>query len=311
MHSIQDDVSLARFWHPRYWPIWFFWLWLRCWVYLPFRWQIAIGKRLGRLLKFVLRKSSHTALRNIEVCFPELTDAERGRLRDRNFESLGISIAEMGLAWYAPLKRLRELIHVEGRENLEKALEEGNGVILYVAHFTCLELGVSILEEISPRCSAMYTPQANGLVDVIIRRGRSRVVKEFIPKDSVRTLIRSLRNNSTVIYVPDHAYAGRNSELLPFFGEPAVTTTATSNLAKLSGAAVLAYFFRRLPDDSGYIVNIAPPLPNFPSDDPIEDTRRMVAQLEDYIRLAPEQYLWTYRKFKGRPASCPDIYGAD
>jgi KDO2-lipid IV(A) lauroyltransferase len=99
--------------------------------------------------------------------------------------------------------------------------------------------------------------------------------------------------------------------LLPFFGEPAVTTTATSSIAKLSGAAVLAYFFRRLPDDSGYIVNIAPPLPNFPSDDPIEDTRRMVAQLEDYIRLAPEQYLWTYRKFKGRPASCPDVYGAD
>ena len=36
----------------------------------------------------------------------------------------------------------------------------------------------------------------------------------------------------------------------------------------------------------------------------------MVAQLEDYIRLAPEQYLWTYKKFKGRPASYPDIYGA-
>ncbi len=310
MHPTQDDVSLAKFWRPRYWPIWFFWLWLRCSVYLPFRWQIAIGKRFGRLLKFVLRKSSHTALRNLEICFPELTDAERARLRDRNFESLGISIAEMGLAWYAPLKRLRELIHVEGRENLEKALGEGNGVILYVAHFTCLELGVSILEDFSPGCSAMYTPQPNGLVDTMIRRGRSRVVREFIPKDSVRTLIRSLRNNATVIYVPDHAYAGRNSELLPFFGEPAVTTTATSSIAKLSGAAVLAYFFRRLPDDSGYIVNIAPPLPNFPSDDPIEDTRRMVAQLEDYIRLAPEQYLWTYRKFKGRPAPCPDIYGA-
>jgi len=310
MHSIQDDLSLARFWHPRYWPIWFFWLWLRCWVYLPFRWQIAFGKRLGRLLKFVLRKSSHAALRNLEVCFPELTDAERARLRDRNFEALGISIAEMGLAWYAPLRRLRGLIQVEGRENLEKAVQEGNGVILYVAHFTCLELGVSILEDFSPPCSAMYTPQPNGLVDTIIRRGRSRVVREFIPKDSVRKLIRALRNNATMIYVPDHAYAGRNSELLPFFGEPAVTTTATSSIAKLSGAPVLAYFFRRLPDDSGYIVNIAPPLANFPSDDPIEDTKRMVAQLEDYIRLAPEQYLWTYRKFKGRPASYPDIYGA-
>ena len=95
---------------------------------------------------------------------------------------------------------------------------------------------------------------------------------------------------------------------MPFFGEPAVTTTATSSIAKLSGAAVLAYFFRRLPDDSGYIVNIAPPLPNFPSDDPIEDTKQFVAILETAIRRCPEQYIWTYRKFKGRPEPLPDAY---
>jgi lauroyl/myristoyl acyltransferase len=30
--------------------------------------------------------------------------------------------------------------------------------------------------------------------------------------------------------------------------------------------------------------------------------------LEDYIRLAPEQYLWLYKKFKGRPPPFPDPY---
>ena len=305
------DTSASRFWSPRYWPIWCLWLWLRCWAYLPFRWQIAIGKRFGRFLRFFLRKSSHTALRNLEICFPELTDAERAQLRDRNFEALGVSLAEMAIGWYTPIERLRKLIRVEGRENLEKAQQEGNGVLLYLAHFTCLEVGMSILEDLSPRCSGMYAPQENSMLDMMIYRGRRRVVEEFIPKDNVRALLRSLRNNATVIYVPDHAHAGRNSELLPFFGEPAVTTTATSRLAKLSGAIVLAYFFRRLPDDSGYVVTIAPPLPNFPSDDPVHDTRRLVAQLEDYIRVAPEQYVWTYRRFKGRPASYPDIYCAD
>jgi len=286
-------------------------LWLHCWVYLPFRWQVAIGKKFGRFLGLVLRKKSRIALRNLEICFPELTDAERARLRDRHFEALGVSLAEFGLAWYAPIGHLRKLIRVEGRENLERARQKGNGVILYVAHFTCLEIGVSILEDLGPRCSAMYTPQGNAMIDTMIRRGRRRTVKELIPKDNVRVLLRSLRNNATVIYLPDHANVGSRSALLPFFGEPALTTTATSKLAKLSGATVLAYFFRRLPDDSGYVVNIAPPLPNFPSDDPVHDTRRLVAQLEDYIRIAPEQYVWTYRRFKGRPSSYPDIYCAD
>ena len=32
------------------------------------------------------------------------------------------------------------------------------------------------------------------------------------------------------------------------------------------------------------------------------------AVLEDFIRVAPEQYLWNHRKFKGRPAPLPDLY---
>ena len=310
MGSGQNELSLARFWSPRYWPTWCLWLWLRCSVYLPFRWQIAIGNRFGRFMHFVLRERPRAALRNLEVCFAALTDVERAELLDRHFEALGASLAEMALGWFAPIDRLRKLIRVEGRENLERARREGNGVILYTAHFTCLEIGISILGDLGPRCTAMYRPQRNAMVDTMLRRGRQRVIQESIPRDNVRALVRSLRNNATVVYLPDHAYGGSNSELLPFFGEPALTTTATSKLAKLSGATVLAYFFRRLPDDSGYVVHIAPPLPNFPSDDPITDTRRLVAQLEDYIRVAPEQYLWTYRRFKGRPASYPDIYGA-
>ncbi|HSG66884.1 MAG TPA: lipid A biosynthesis lauroyl acyltransferase, partial [Gammaproteobacteria bacterium] len=111
-----------------------------------------------------------------------------------------------------------------------------------------------------------------------------------------------------IAYLPDHTYAGSQSELLPFFGEPALTNTATSKLARLSGAAVLPYFFRRKEDDSGYLVEIEPPLENFPSDDAGADTLRLVAVLERQIRKAPEQYLWTYRKFKGRPPGYPDVY---
>jgi KDO2-lipid IV(A) lauroyltransferase len=120
-------------------------------------------------------------------------------------------------------------------------------------------------------------------------------------------LLRSLRDNYAVVYLPDQTYLGKQSEVLPFFGEPAVTNTATSKLASISGAPVLPYFFRRLPDGN-YRVDIGPPLGDFPSDSPARDTERLFALLEDYIRLAPEQYLWLYKKFKGRPAPLPDVY---
>ena len=311
MNSEHDNLSLAGFWAPRYWPIWCLLLWLRTSVYLPFRWQIAIGKRFGRMLKVCMRKSSHAALRNLEICFPELSDDERAELLTRHFEALGASIAEMAMGWFAPIDRLRKIVRVEGREHLEAAAQRGHGILLFAGHFTCLEIGIAMLEDLFEHGGGMYRPADNAMVDTIVRRGRQRSVQNLIPSDNIRALVRDLRNNAMIVYLPDHAQVESNSVLVPFFGEPALTTVATSRLAKISNATVLAYFFRRLPDDSGYVINIAPPLPDFPSDDPIADTQHMVAQLEDYIRLAPEQYIWTYRRFKGRPAPYRDIYRAE
>ena len=71
------------------------------------------------------------------------------------------------------------------------------------------------------------------MIDVMIRRGRSRFSDEQIPRDNVRALVRSLRDGRVVAYMPDQTYVGRQSELLPFFGEPAMTNTATTKLAAL------------------------------------------------------------------------------
>jgi KDO2-lipid IV(A) lauroyltransferase len=213
----------------------------------------------------------------------------------------------MGIGWFTPIDRLLERVAVHGREHLDNAFAAGRGALLFTAHFTTLEVGVGVLEALAPRASCMYRPQRNAMMDVMIRRGRHRFAKEQIPRDNVRALVRNLRDNYAVCYLPDQTYLGKQSELLPFFGEPAVTNTATSKLAAISGAAVLPYFFRRLPDAT-YRVDIGPPLPDFPSESAADDTQRLFGLLEQYIRLAPEQYLWLYKKFKGRPPPLDDVY---
>jgi KDO2-lipid IV(A) lauroyltransferase len=274
---------------------------------LPPAWQQRAGRAFGRLLRRLKRREHHVARRNIELCFPELSAAEQRELLDRHFEAVGMSFVEMGVGWFTPLERLLERVAVHGREHLDRAFAAGKGVLLFTAHFTTLEVGVAVLEAIAPRASCMYRPQRNAMMDVMIRRGRYRFAKEQIPRDNVRALLRVLRDNYAVCYLPDQTYLGKQSELLPFFGEPAVTNTATSKLAAISGAAVLPYFFRRLPDGN-YRVDIGAPLGDFPSGSAVRDTERLFGLLEDYIRLAPEQYLWLYKKFKGRPSPLPDVY---
>jgi KDO2-lipid IV(A) lauroyltransferase len=154
----------------------------------------------------------------------------------------------------------------------------------------------------------MYRPHRNRLLDEAFRRGRLRSASQVIAKDNVRGMIRCLKRNGVVWYAPDQSYRGKQSELVEFFGAPAMTNVATSQLAKLTGSAVVPYFPRRLADNAGYEMVFGPPLENFPGDDPVADTRRLNQLLEEHIRTCPEQYYWVHRKFKDRPEPYPDIY---
>lgn len=304
---LPPELSLAPFTSPRYWPTWLLLGLLRFAACLPPRGQRALGRVLGAVLRRLKRRELRIARRNLELCFPALSDAERARLLDEHFMAVGMSFVEMGVGWFTPIDELLRRVEIVGREHLDAALTKGKGALLFAAHFTTLEVGVAVLERLVPDCSCMYRPQRNAMMDVMIRRGRRRFAREQIPRDNVRALLRKLQDNYAVVYLPDQTYLGKQATLLPFFGEPAVTNTATSKLASISGTVVLPYFFRRLPNGD-YRVDIGAPLDSFPTADAAEDTRRLFALLEDYIRLAPEQYLWLYKKFKGRPAPFEDAY---
>jgi len=86
-----------------------------------------------------------------------------------------------------------------------------------------------------------------------------------------------------------------------------MTTTATSTLARLGRAIAIPFFPKRLKDGS-YEMTLLPPFENFPSGDPVADTRRYNEVLEEHIRSCPEQYFWIHRKFKDLPDDYPNYY---
>ena len=80
-----------------------------------------------------------------------------------------------------------------------------------------------------------------------------------VPMDDLRGLIRALRKGNIMWYAPDQGKRGKLSRIVPFFGVPAQTNTATSRIAKMSGSPVVPYFGIRLPDGS-YELRILRPL---------------------------------------------------
>jgi len=291
---------------PRYWLIWLFAFWLRFTASLPWIAAIKIHKALGRVAGALSTRSRRVVRRNLELCFPELGSAEVRRIMAENSANVGAFFAELAFAWYGSPQRRARLFRFEGLEHLQAALAKGKGVLLYTGHFTPLEICGSMIKSQVPLYAFMFKPRRNPLMNALQSRGRGGYAHVSVASDDVREMLALLARNAVVWYSPDQARLD-SGELVPFFSQPAMTSTAPSRLARVSGAAIVPLFYRRLPDDSGYLLRFHPPPAEVPSRDALADTARLTAVLESFIRECPEQYFWTHRKFKDRPGS-PDAY---
>jgi KDO2-lipid IV(A) lauroyltransferase len=268
---------------------------------LPYRTQMGMGCIAGQIIYVVAAKRRAIAARNLELCFPELSGAERQALLRAHFTSLGRGLFETGLAYWAPDERLRELLKFGGLENLQNALSRGKGVILIAAHFTSMELCGQLLA-LEVDYDAVIRPFSNPKIDEIVNAGRERGVKTVIPKSSFRQFLRGLKNNRAAVITVDQASTASNRVIAPFFGIPAPTSVNAARIAHRTGAVMLPLLWLREADLSGYRIEIGAELPGLPTGDAFDDASRLNALVEEQVRKAPEQYYWIHRRFKSDPS---------
>jgi KDO2-lipid IV(A) lauroyltransferase len=293
--------------NPLYWPAWIGLGLLWCITRLPYRWQIAIGKSLGKCLYLFPTKLKHITDINIQLCFPTLSSAQRHLLAKKNFASLGIGLIEAAIAWWLPDKKIHSLYKLYGLEYAEKAFAQGKGIILIGPHFTCLEL-VGRLIRMHYSFGVMYRPHKKAFISFIHERFRKKYYIHYIPRNQIRQLLKALQDNMAIWYAYDIDGGKKHSVFAPFFGIPTASLTAVSRIVRLSNAAVIPISFYRRDNDLGYDVMLSPPLENFPSDDPATDAARLNVLLEEAIRNKPEQYVWQYKRFKTRPPGNKRFY---
>lgn len=305
--SAAKSLMQISFFAPRYWGVWLLVGVMRGAAKLPYVLQRGAGGLIGYLLYGLAGRRRRIAEKNLALCFPEKSRAERAHLLREHFDALGMAFVELGMTYWASEAVLRSRAKVSGLRHLRQALEKGKGVILLGSHFTTMELGLRFLL-LYQEIRIMYRRNNNPLLDQIIHRGRSRLRGEMFPREDVRTLYRSLRENQVVWYAPDQNYGSKHSVFASFFGQPAATITTPARFAAKSGSPVLPLVQYRLPGNQGYEVVVGPALEDFPIGDDEQDARRVNEVVEEQIRVAPEQYLWVHRRFKTQPEGLPNVY---
>ncbi|MCC8378439.1 MULTISPECIES: kdo(2)-lipid IV(A) palmitoleoyltransferase [Xenorhabdus] len=296
------------FLHPRYWFTWFGLTILWLLVQLPYPVLMRLGASAGKLSRHFLKRRERITCRNIELCFPHISEEEKENMIAANFASLGMALAETGIAWFWSDRAVKRLFNVSGLENLHSAQSEKNGVMLIGIHFMSLELGGRISGLCQPMM-AMYRPHNNLVMEYVQTKGRMRSNKAMIDRRDLKKMVRFLKQGESVWFAPDLDYGPKGSTFAPFFAvEKAATTNGTFVLFRLAKPAMVPIILIRNKNNDGYKLIIEPALNNYPHTDESSAAAYMNKVIERQIMHAPEQYLWLHRRFKTRPAGEESLY---
>lgn len=302
--SILRPTHLA----PRYWGTWVVVGILFLMAPLPLIITRAVGGVLGKVMFLVNRKRRRIVQVNLRLCFPDLSDNERARLMRRHFMVYGQSFTDIAhLAW-SSRRRLQRMTRWRGLETYRQCLDQGRRVILLAPHFVGMNFSGALLAREHPTFCIMK-PVRNAVIDWLLHRARTRFSARALQRNQrLLPAIRALQRGYTFFYLPDEDLGPQHSLLVPFFGVAAATLPTLGRIAALCNAVVIPCFVRLLPWGGGYEVILQPPLENFPTGHDADDAACMNRAIEGGVREIPEQYFWTFKMFKTRPAGEPARY---
>jgi KDO2-lipid IV(A) lauroyltransferase len=197
------------------------------------------------------------------------------------------------------------LVDFVGREHAERAEASGRGVVYVTGHIGNWEVN-AIAHAVSVRpVGVVARPLDNELLNAWIEAFRSMSGNTVISKmRALPDIMRLLRAGRGVAFLVDQNTQEPDGVFVQFFGRPACATPAAALLAVRTGAVVVAGHTELLPDGR-YRQSYDPPTEWAPSGDREADilalTQRLNAQIEAWVRHAPEQWLWIHRRWHTQP----------
>lgn len=277
---------------------------------LPLSWAEACGRALVGFLLFFVPKRRRILNANLARAFPEWSDGRRRAIARQSIANLG-----RGVGVFAHIPRIARrgflgTVDVEGAQYIEEAKKKGRGVMVFTAHYGCWELAGACIPALFPIAAMLVRPLDNPKLEALVAGVRSSGGGIVIPKRQLmKQGLRLLRNNGILGILVDQNFAG-GGVFVDFFGQSAATTTVVSLIARRTGSPVISMHSRWGAKKLRII--FGPPLPL--SDHPdaeqavAEDTQRITAIVEGWIREDPGQWLWLHNRWKRQPQPGDFVY---
>lgn len=266
---------------------------LRLLAGLPLSLFHALGAVLGRAVWLLSPRFRRLTRENLAAA--GYTDAA---MLSRTAVEAGKGVLELIPVWFRPQDRAAALMreaHVG--DLIERAMARGKGVIFVTPHLGCFEITAQWYTHNCGPMTALFSPPKKSPVNALMASGRGKPRLKLAAPDmrGIRALFRALKKGEAVGILPDQTPGRGEGEWAEFFGRPAYTMTLVQRLAESTGAEIILAYAERLPGGAGYRGHAQPMPPREAGETP---ARHLNRALEALIRRCPEQYLWSYNRYK-------------
>jgi KDO2-lipid IV(A) lauroyltransferase len=260
---------------------------------LPLSWLHAAGAALGWLAYWGSPTYSARLRENLYGAGVCAGDAHCAALLRASVAAAGKGVTELIAVWFGDDEKVARLVVDCARWHVvESAHARGNGIIFLTPHLGCFEISALYGAQRMP-LTVLYRPPKQGWIEPLMTAGRSRWHAVTAPANlrGVRMLYKALARGEAVGLLPDQAPGVGEGVWADFFGRPAYTMTLVRRLRQASGAALIMAFAERLPEGRGYRLHLEELAGDL-------DEAALNRAVEAQVRRCPEQYLWSYNRYK-------------
>ena len=279
-------------------------------AYLPLPIIHGIGVCIGWGLLIFPNRARQTSAINIALCWPERSTREQRTLLRKSLSETGKTIIETSALWLrSGESALRLIKHVDGNELVEQAIAKGAGAILATPHLGAWE-AAGLYGSAQFKITCLYRPLKMQELENLVITARNRLGGNYVPATGkgIRAIYKALDQGGVVAMLPDQEPQAGAGIFAPFFGVSAYTMVFLARLAARTDTPVIFSWCERLSWGRGYHLHFrAMPASEQPAN--LETAVAAINQaVEMCVRECPEQYQWSYRRFKTRPEGEASFY---
>jgi KDO2-lipid IV(A) lauroyltransferase len=273
--------------------------------FFPRKICLFAGKTIGLIFYHLDKKHRLIALSNLKTAFgPELEDSALRRIARNSFAHFGQFIMDCVKFPSLTEKQKDALIHVEGEENLEKALQEKKGILLFSAHYGNWEVSPHFLKK-KGRLNVIARALDNELLERELLELRTALGARVIYKQrATKQVLQALRANEIVAFLIDQNVLRQQAVFVDFFGKKAATTPSLAAFFLKTNSPLVPGFCYPTPS-SAYKIIIHSPLKFAPGESYEEQVLKITQTctniIEAQIRQNPDYWLWFHKRWRTRP----------